>query len=229
MANESDGIARVEVTLSEPSSEEVSVAFRTTVPSNQSNPATSGVDYIDRSGTIVFSPGATLRTRTMTVIDDDLVEANEIFTFELSRPVNAEIGAGSESRQVVILNDDPVVDNNVLPTLNVAQTFASENDERAVVEITLSEPSSEEVRVAFRTFVPSNQNNPAISGVDYIDRSGTIVFPPGVTRRTRTMTLIDDDNAEPNEVFRFELSSPVNVQIADDGSALQRVFILNDD
>lgn len=80
-----------------------------------------------------------------------------------------------------------------------------------------------------RTVVPASQNNPATSGVDYIDRSGTIIFPPGVTRRTRTMTVIDDADVEANEAFRFELSNPRNAEIADDGSALQRVFILNDD
>ena len=77
--------------------------------------------------------------------------------------------------------------------------------------------------------MPTSQNNPATPGADYIDRSGTIIFPPGVTRRTRTMTVIDDSAAERNEAFRFEISNPRNAQISDDGSALQRVFILNDD
>ena len=126
-----------------------------------------------------------------------------------------------------ILNDD----NGIFPTINVGSTFANESDGFARVEINLSEPSTEEVRVAFRTFVPSGQNNPATPGTDYRDRSGTIIFPAGVTRRTRTMTVIDDNNSEPNEVFRFELSNPVNAELGSgmSGSQLPRVFILNDD
>ena len=42
------------------------------------------------------------------------------------------------------------------------------------------------------------------------------------------MTVIEDDLDEPNEVFSFELSSPVNAQL-ESGIALPRVFILNDD
>ena len=203
--------------------------FRTVVPSGQNNPATSGVDYIDRSGTIVFPPGITQRSRAITILDDDFEEANEAFRFELSDPLNAQIASdGSELQREFILNDDEG-NGVVLPTLSVARTFARESDGSALVRVVLSEPSDQEVRVRFRTVVPSGQNNPATSGVDYIDRSGTFVFPPGITQRSRAITLIDDDLAEANEAFRFELSQPLNAQIADDGRELQRVFILNDD
>ena len=221
--------AVVEVLLSEPFNEQIIVDFATAVANDQPNPATSGVDYIDIDGRIVFPAGVTRRTRTITLIDDDEIEGNEVINFDLSNPINAVIGAGSDSRQIVIVSDDPVADNNDLPVLTVPRTFATEGDGFARVEVLLSEASTEQILVDFRTFVPTNQNNPATSGVDYIDRSGTIVFPPGVTRRTRTMTVIDDNDAEPNEAFRFELSNPRNAEIADDGSSLQRVFILNDD
>ena len=221
--------AVVEVLLSEAFNEQIIVDFTTAEPTDQPNPATSGVDYIDIDGRIVFPAGVTRRTRTITLIDDDEVEGNEVINFDLSNPINASIGVGSDSRQVVIVSDDVAVDNNDLPVLTVPRTFAVEGDGFARVEVLLSEASTEEIRVDFRTFVPVNQNNPATPGVDYIDRSGTIVFPPGVVRRTRTMTVIDDSNAEPNEAFRFELTNPRNAEIADDGSSLQRVFIINDD
>jgi len=228
-AQEGDGFARVEVLLSELSDEEVRVRFRTVVPNGQNNPATSNVDYIDRSGTIVFPPGVIRRTRTMMVLDDNDVEPNEVFRFELSQPINAEIaGDGSGLQRVFILNDDDIASVD-LPELTVARTSAREDDGFVRVEVLLSEPSTDEIRVDFRTVIPSGQNNPATSGVDYIDRSGTIVFPPGVVRRTRTMTINDDNIVEANEAFRFELSNARNAEIADDGSALQRVFIINDD
>ena len=163
------------------------------------------------------------------MIDDDEIEGNEVINFDLSNPINAVIGAGSDSRQIVIVSDDPVADNNDLPVLTVPRTFATEGDGFARVEVLLSEASTEQILVDFRTFVPTNQNNPATSGVDYFDIDGTIVFPAGVVRRTRTITVIDDNDAEANEAFRFELTNPRNAEIADDGSSLQRVFIINDD
>ena len=39
---------------------------------------------------------------------------------------------------------------------------------------------------------------------------------------------MNDDYEEANEVFRFQLTDPVNAEI-EQGSELQRVFILNDD
>ena len=116
-----------------------------------------------------------------------------------------------------------------VPEISVPRAHAREGVGFVSVDVFLSESSTEEVSMAFNTVVPPGQNNPATSGVDFIYQMGTIVFPPGITQRTIDITILDDDFVEANEALRFELSDPVNAEIADDGSALQRVFIINDD
>jgi hypothetical protein len=49
---------------------------------------------------------------------------------------------------------------------------------------------------------------------DYYPVSGTLTFPDGVTRRTVSVPIIDDDILEPDEeYFRVELRNPVNATI----------------
>mgnify|MGYP003574924990 CR=1 FL=1 len=67
--------------------------------------AVAGTDYTSSSGTLFFLDGETLKPVTLPIIDDDTIEGNETFFFELSNPQNGvQIGVGS--RTVTILDDD---------------------------------------------------------------------------------------------------------------------------
>ncbi|HEX7154146.1 MAG TPA: Calx-beta domain-containing protein [Thermoanaerobaculia bacterium] len=66
--------------------------------------ATPGVDYLASSGTLTFAPGQSTRRITLTIVSDDVREADETFFVTLS---NATGGVLTDATAVVtILNDD---------------------------------------------------------------------------------------------------------------------------
>jgi Ca2+-binding RTX toxin-like protein len=87
--------------------------------------ATAGSDYLATSGTLVFQPGEVSRTIDVTILGDQVAEANETFFIVLSNVQGAFLGNGLSSATIV--NDDVatlfVNDVNVLegdPTVQMA-------------------------------------------------------------------------------------------------------------
>ncbi|XP_049863637.1 sodium/calcium exchanger 1 isoform X3 [Schistocerca gregaria] len=86
----------------------------------------------------------------------------------------------------------------------------------------------------------ATEDGTAVAGDDYVKASGTLVFQPGVTERTFTLQVIDDDVFEEDEHFYVRLS---NVRVAEPTSksptavpppqlaspSLATVMILDDD
>ena len=67
--------------------------------------ATAPDDYATTSGTLTFTPGQTAKQILVPVNGDTTVEANEIFTVNLTNPSNASI-AGTGIGTGTITNDD---------------------------------------------------------------------------------------------------------------------------
>lgn len=89
----------VPVTLSNGSSQAISVSYRTV-----DGTAKAKSDYNAASGTLTFQPGETSRTISIAIIGDRRREANEIFSLEVSNAVGATIADGNAT--ITILNDD---------------------------------------------------------------------------------------------------------------------------
>ncbi len=87
------------ITLSTTSDSQVTVTYATSAGT-----ATSGVDYLPASGTVVFSPQTLSRTVNVLVVGDLEPEMDESYTVELTTPVNATIGDSSGSG--TIIDDD---------------------------------------------------------------------------------------------------------------------------
>ncbi len=97
------------VTLSEASSEAVSVRFTTyawrgATRETLSQRAKMFIDYQLTDTTVVFAPGETERTVSVWLTDDSRSESEEHFTVELSDPQGASIGQGEATG--TILDDD---------------------------------------------------------------------------------------------------------------------------
>jgi len=96
------------VSLSGPSTETVTVTFRTA-----NGTAAAGTDYVATSGTLTFNPGETRTMIAVVVNGNRLHEANETFFVNLSNPVNIAIadaqGVGT------ISNDDPLTSVSISP------------------------------------------------------------------------------------------------------------------
>jgi hypothetical protein len=80
----------------------------------------------------------------------------------------------------------------------------------AVVMVSLSEASNRPVSVAYST-----ADGSALAGSDYLPVSGRLNFTKGQTSKTILIPVMGDTDAEPDEYFFVNLSSPKKATIAD--------------
>ena len=112
---ENEPLPSIRFVLSQPDSEEVSVAV-----TFSSGTATEGVDFTATPGTVFFPPGEVVADYTITLIDDALHENLELFTIVLSSPMNCTI----DTPQVVV----GIIDNDPAPVLSMPDVFTLEGD-----------------------------------------------------------------------------------------------------
>jgi peptidoglycan-N-acetylglucosamine deacetylase len=205
--------AFVTVRLSEPTSREVSVAYRTV-----DDTATAGEDYRSASGRLRFDVGQTTRRVKVRVRGDDIDEPNEKVRVVFSEPTGLRLPAKPNAR-IKILDDDPP------PSMRVDDATVAEGGagQRTVVAVPvrLSSRSGKTITVGFTT-----TDGSAVAGRDYVATAGTLTFPPGQRRAEVLVTVLGDDLVEGDESFRVELRDPRRVTIGR-GTAL--VTILDDD
>ena len=127
---EGAGGLEFEVTLSPVSDRTVTVDWTV-----RDGTAVSGEDYAAAGGTLTFAAGETAATITVTVVDDELDEADrETFTVELSNPSQAVLSGGVAvlAATGTILDDD-----DAAPPQNAAPVFVEgERARREVAENT---------------------------------------------------------------------------------------------
>jgi Ca2+-binding RTX toxin-like protein len=109
--DESAGTATFTVSLSQPSSQTVSVNYAT------ANGTAAGTDYTSTSGTLSFAPGVTTQTVTVTIANNGDTTALETFFLNLSNAVNAVI---ADSQGTATIGDDD--SNNTTAVLISAPT-----------------------------------------------------------------------------------------------------------
>ena len=95
-------------------------------------------------------------------------------------------------------------------SLTIDDVFVAEDENMATFTVSLSAPSTDEVRVDFDT-----ADGTATAGSDYNANSGQLIFPSQTTSQTIDVILQDDTDTEGNETFTVELSNPVNALFAD--------------
>ncbi len=87
------------VSLAKASPLKATVAFAT-----KDGSAAAGTDYVAMSGNLVFAPGETTKSVAVSIMGDTVVEADETFSVELSKPVNASLGRAAAA--ATIKNED---------------------------------------------------------------------------------------------------------------------------
>ena len=118
------------------------------------------------------------------------------------------------------------VSNTILVSSSVSIDDVSMTEGRVgpssmVFTVTLSSANSVPVSVTYAT-----ADGTAKAGRDYAARSGTLIFPPGTTKQTITVTIYGDRLVEFAEWFSVVLKSATNAVIADSQAV---GTILNDD
>ncbi|MEE8524800.1 MAG: Calx-beta domain-containing protein [Thermoanaerobaculia bacterium] len=188
-----------DVTLSSVAAMAVTASFATT-----DGTAVAGVDYAAAAGTLTFAAGETLRTVTVEVFGDTLVEGDETFFVDLSAAAGAVIADGEGIGSIV--DDDAA-------GLSIGDVTVTEGDSgtvQAAFEVVLSPAAVQAVTVDFAT-----RDGSAGAGADYTPSSGTLTFAPGETLQTVTVAVLGDGVVEGDETFFVDLSTADGAEITD--------------
>ena len=208
-AAEDAGSITFEVALGAASGRDVSVDYATA-----DGTAAAGADYTAMSSTLVIPAGQTRGTIRVPITDDDVDEADEMFTLALRRPRFASLRGSDATATGKIADDDG------LPSLAVADVSAAEDAGSVTFEVALGAASGLDVSVDYATVDAT-----AEAGVDYEATSGTLIIPAGETVGTIAVPIVDDVLDEADEAFTLTLSGgvqavapvdPVTAIIADD-------------
>lgn len=203
----------VPVTLSAPSHEPVTASWRAT-----DGTASAGDDFASASGTVTFAPGETSKAVSITLIGDDAPEADEMVFVRFAQPANARLGGVFGIGFAIITDDDGA------PVARPGSVAVTEGDTptTAAVPLTLSESSTETVRVRWRTV-----SNSATAGLDFTAASGTATFAPGETETSVPIEVLGDDLAEGREIVVVAFENPENATVG--GWFGLGFVIINDD
>ena len=198
-----------------------------TIPYSTANgTATSGSDYVAKSGTLSFSASSVTKTISVTIKGDTFVEGNENFVVVLGStpladplyPPFSSVGAGT------ITDDDP---NGSTPAITIGDATTYEGDEGASqtiqLTVSLSVASATPVTVSYTTV-----NGTATSGSDFVAKSGTLTVTGTARVKYITISVKPDYFAEnfADEAFSVSITPSANVVPADTSGA---VTILGDE
>ncbi len=165
---------------------------------------------------ITFSPGQTIFTLTLPIIDDPLPEPTETFTVTLSHPVSMTLGTPTSVLVTVLDNDTPAVQ------LTHDNYRVAENGGQVTLTATLSFAVVVPLTITYHT-----TDGTAMAGRDYPATLGTLTFAAGQTNHAFTIPISDNLLTEPNRDFSITLNLPLSATFGLTPSAT--ITILDDD
>ncbi|HEX7255988.1 MAG TPA: Calx-beta domain-containing protein [Gaiellaceae bacterium] len=196
---EGAGTKTITVTLSAPSSEQVTVNYATA-----DGTAHAGSDYEATSGTLAFAPNDTSETFDVAIVDDQRDEPDQTFLVNLTSPSNTVLT--DEQATITILDDDDP------PAITIGDVVKAEGTGTTTpfdLEVSLSHESERPITVDFDT-----ADGTATAEADYTATDGLLVFGPGETSKLVTVQVDADDRIEFDENFFVDLTSPIDATIA---------------
>ncbi len=147
-------------------------------------------DYTIRGGQLIILPGTLQASSSLTIIDDDIVEDNEIIQIIMAQADGASIGDNRVVNVLIQDNDVPVA-TNVL--VQLSQDTVAENGGQVLLRATLNQLQTEAVSITY-TLSGEAQNDE-----DFILESDTLIIPPDTLTSTQSIILLDDNIFEGNE------------------------------
>ncbi|MEY3896716.1 MAG: hypothetical protein RLZZ214_2236, partial [Verrucomicrobiota bacterium] len=182
------------VTLSSASTEAITVDWRTA-----DGTALAGDDYTASTGTLAFEPGELNKTLAIPILGDPVEEGNESFKVVLGNAIGAPLTKASATG--TLLNDD------FTPGFSVAGASVVEGDDVGEVNLTFTVTLSPAASVIASVDYATLAGTAGAPG-DFLSTAGNLVFSPGQTTRTVTVSVPGDSVRETLETFTFRLSNP---------------------
>ncbi|MDW3222624.1 MAG: Calx-beta domain-containing protein [Paracoccaceae bacterium] len=212
-------MAELTVRLSSAATESVMVDFAT-----MDGSATAGADYVTNSGQVTFLAGEVIKTASVEILDDQLVEGPEGFVIDLSvsdvpatfqagatsATASVEISDNDTSFEVLLVNDDPRTGEGTGGTNDFAITVRRDGD------------LSQSARVGFTVTAGTATASGFVSGLP----SGSVTFAAGEDEANILLPILTDAIVESDESFT------INIDLAEGNGLLNETIvftILNDD
>ena len=192
------------VTLSQASTNAVTVKYTTADTNATTGKATAGKDYVATSGTLTIPAGQTTGVIAVPIIGDNLNEDSETFFLNLSVPTNATIAVGQ--------GVGTIIDNDALPILsssNITVTEGTGGTKTADFTINLNAVSGRNV-----SFTCNTADGTAKTPSDYTATRVNLTIPAGQTTAKFRVPIITDSTDEYDENFYAFLTLPVNAKIS---------------
>jgi len=159
------------------------------------------------ASSVAFAPGATSVLVRTPIMEDALGEAAETFTLTATRTSGTTANPAASGTATIVDNDTP-------PAMTINDVVVNEAAGTATFTVLLNTASGRTVTVDYAT-----NSGTATAGADFTGTSGTLIFLPGVTSQTVTVTIANDPVFEGAETYTVLLSGAVNGTIGD-GSGL---------
>ncbi|MHB8524153.1 MAG: Calx-beta domain-containing protein [Limisphaerales bacterium] len=159
--------------------------------------ATAGADYVPVSGTLSFAAGETLKSFSVPIVDDTLVEANETINLTLRNPTGG-VPLGGQSQAVL-----SIIDNDTGFVFASADFRVNENGTNAIVTVQRIGVATNLVTVDYAT-----SDGTAAAGVKYVAQSGTLSFGAGETAKTFPVPILDNTVIDGDQTVTLTLTNP---------------------
>jgi hypothetical protein len=169
--------------------------------------ATDGSNYTHTSGRLTFGPNIFSQTITVPIIDNSSTDGTTSFAVTLSNPLgdgtNTAPRLGTPSVATV-----SIIDNDAT-TFQFASPSYTVNNQAGSVSATITLSRIGDPNTTYSVSYATSDLT-AKAGTDYMSKSGTLTFSPGLTSKVVTITLINEPVGSPTRQFAINLSNPTN-------------------
>jgi uncharacterized delta-60 repeat protein/uncharacterized repeat protein (TIGR01451 family) len=210
--NESNAVATITVIRTNGNIGPVNVTVQ-----SSGGTATATVDYAPVSTVLAFADRQTVRTFTVPIIQDTIVEGTETVQLLLSNP----------SPGTFINQPNPATLQIVDDEVSVGFSAATYTVTESLTNVTITVIRTGDTNNGFFVTVNTSDGT-ATANADYGPRTTTLFFAPGVTNQTFTVAVFEDTLAEGDEFLNLTLSS-ASSGVALGPIATARLDILDND
>jgi uncharacterized delta-60 repeat protein len=179
-------------------------------------------------------PSPLIPTLAVPITDDNLIEGDETFQFDLlpsfqwmllggeAIPIGVALGRSSAT---VAIADDDIKPGTI--AFSSARFVVNEDGTNAVITVIRTNGAVGTVTINYTLGAASN--NTAQAGSDYIQRPGnTLTFASGVTNQTLLVRINDDTDVEADESFIVRLFNPTGGATLSSSNLASVIIIDND-
>ena len=208
---EAAGVSTMTATLNNASFEAVVVSLGFTG-------SAVNTDYTASANSITIAAGQTTGTAILTATEDEIIEAAETITVDITGVSGGSASESGTQQQTVTITDDDVA----TVTLSVSTNDIAELAGISTITATLDKMSIEAVTVSLG-YTGSAANT------DYAASANSITIAAGETKGTATLTAIEDTIIEATKMIVVDITGVSGGSASENGTQQQTVTIADDD